>query len=121
MIKRVKAGTAFALPVKIRDSNFSDISAIEFLFKQEKKGRTLKTAYWSRDGESRDAVKRENENTILVIFSREDTYLFAQDELFFLDTRIHYDGSDMNPFSDIVQLTMSETLFGRAEEVTADG
>ena len=53
---KIKAGTNLSLPLDIIDDKFNSISAIEFLFKQTEDGDTLKTAYWSRDGESRDAM-----------------------------------------------------------------
>lgn len=114
---RIKAGTNFVLPVTIEDNSFGNISAIEFLFKQTMTGDTLKTAYWSAEGESRDAVKASGENTILVSFSRSDTYLFRQGAAFYMDTRIHYNDSETNPYTKIVTLTMRETLFSNGEEV----
>lgn len=117
MSTKLKAGTSFPLPVTIDDQNFDNIEAIEFLFKQTESGETIKTAYWSSEGESRDAMRRGTENVILVLFSREDTYLFQQDEMFFMDTRIHYNDSDTNPPTNIVQLRMNRTLFANGEEV----
>lgn len=117
MSVKIKAGTCFVLPVTIDDAHFSDIEAIEFLFKQTENGETIKTAYWSKEGPSRDASQRGAENVILVDFSREDTYLFLQDEMFFMDTRIHYTGSEQNPPTNIVQLRMNRTLFSEGEEV----
>ena len=58
-----------------------------------------------------------NENVILILFSRDDTYLFRQNEMFFLDTRIHYSGAITNPYTPIVQLRMNRTLFAQGEEV----
>lgn len=116
---KIKAGTNFILPVKIECSNFSDISAIEFLFKQSKNGGTLKTAYWSSSGTNRDAQKKSDENTILVFFSNSDTYLFRQNEPFFMDVRIHYSDSVINPFTKIITLIMRETLFSDGEEVNS--
>lgn len=120
MSVQIKAGTNFILPVEIQDSNFGNISAIEFIFKQSLSGRALKTAYWSRDGASRDCAKRPEEDTILVSFSRADSYLFKQNATFYLDTRIHYTDSDTNPFTKIVNLQMRDTLFDEGEEVEAD-
>ena len=117
MSVKIKAGTNFVLPVTIEDNNFGNISAIEFLFKQNTSGGTLKTAYWSAEGESRDASRKEGENTILVHFSRADTYLFKQNAPFMMDTRIHYNESEDNPYTKIITLTMNETLFGDGEEV----
>lgn len=117
MSVKIKAGTNCFLPVKIESSNFSGISAIEFLFKLNKNGDTLKTAYWSAEGASRDAQKKSGENTILVSFSRADTYLFRQNAPFYMDTRIHFNDSDDNPPTKVITLTMNETLFSDGEEV----
>lgn len=117
---KIKAGTNLSLPLEIIDSKFELIEAIEFLFKQTEDGETLKTAYWSRDGESRDAVLIDGTQTISVRFRREDTYLFQQNENFFIDTRIHYMNTDENPYTPILQLRMNQTLFAEDEEVTAN-
>lgn len=118
MAIKIKAGTCFALSVTIDDSKFNDISVIEFLFKQNKGGQTLKTAIWRKYGESRDAYQDSTSNVITVVFSREDSYLFKQNEVFFMDTRIHYVDAETNPVTGIVQLLMSETLFDEGEEVS---
>lgn len=118
MSLKIKAGTSFVLPVKIEDTNFDHIEAIEFIFKQMETGNTLKTAYWSREGESRDAQLLDDEPIILVRFVREESYLFRQEEQFFMDTRIHYYGTDMNPYTPIVRVRMRQTLFVEGEEVT---
>lgn len=117
MAVKIKAGTRFMLPVQIEDDAFASISAIEFLFKQNKNGKTLKTAYWSAEGTSRDAQKKSGENMILVSFSRADTYLFRQNVPFYMDTRIHYSDSDDNPPTKVITLMMNETLFADGEEV----
>ena len=114
---KIKAGTCFLLPVTIDDSRFSEIEAIEFLFKQTENGETIKTAYWSKTGESIDAEQRGSENVILIMFSRDDTYMFRQDDVFFMDTRIHYFNAITNPYTPIVQLRMNKTLFAQGEEV----
>ena len=118
MAIKIKAGTNLSLPLDIIDDKFNSISAIEFLFKQTEGGDTLKTAYWSRDGESRDATLITGTQKVAVRFSREDTYLFRQNENFFIDTRIHYDDTDENPYTPILQLRMNPTLFAEGEEVT---
>ena len=119
MAVKIKAGTIFVLPVKIEDENFAYIESIEFLFKQTENGETLKTAYWSRENESRDADLVDGENIILVMFNRDDSYLFQQEEMFFLDTRIHYYETDINPYTPLVRVRMNQTLFVSGEEVTA--
>lgn len=121
MSVKIKSGTTFVLPVEIQDRNFDQISAIEFLFKQTMNGKTLKTAYWSKDGASRGCVKRAGQNVILVSFSRSDSYLFKQNAIFYMDTRIHYTGTETNPYTKIISLQMRDTLFAEDEEVIADG
>lgn len=118
MAIKIKAGTNLSLPLEIVDDKFNSINAIEFLLKQTEDGDTLKTAYWSRDGESRDAMLITGTQKVTVRFSREDTYLFRQNENFFIDTRIHYDDTDENPYTPILQLRMNPTLFAEGEEVT---
>ena len=118
MAIKIKAGTNLSLPLEIIDDKFNSISAIEFLFKQTEDGDTLKTAYWSRDSESRDAMLITGTQKITVRFTRKDTYLFQQGENFFVDTRIHYDDTDENPYTPILQLRMNPTLFAEGEEVT---
>ena len=119
MAIKIKAGTVFMLPVEIDDPDVDHIDSIEFIFKQEQGGETLKTAYWSRDGESRDAEKKDAENVIMVLFSREDSYKFVQDDMFQLDTRIHYENTITNPYTNIIRLRMNATLFESGEEVNA--
>lgn len=119
MAVKIKAGTRFSLPVIIEDDNFSHISAIEFLFTQTENGDTIKTAYWSRNGVSRDCGYNALTNEFTVDFSVADTYLFTQGRPFFLDTRIHYDNSDDNPYTRIISMTMDKTLFKEGEEVHA--
>lgn len=117
MSVKIKAGTCFLLPVTIDDSKFDYISAIEFLFKQTDSGKTLKTAYWSKNGESRDAYQIGQSNTINVKFTRADSYLFRENDMFFMDTRIHYIDAETNPPTNIVRLRMRDTLFDNGEEV----
>ena len=124
MAIRIKAGTSFSLPVIINDENFDLISEIEFMFKQEEDdddGAALKTALWSRYDESRDCTKKTGENLIYIKFRREDTYLFEQNENFYMDTRIHYSGTDENPYTNIVRFRMGNTLFESGEEAAENG
>ena len=118
MAVKIKAGTYFTLPVIIEDDNFAMISAVEFVFTQSENGDTLKSAYWSRDGENKDARQDGTSNTILITFTRDDSYLFKQNAVFYMDTRIHYYDSPDNPFTKIIYLTMNKTLFKSGEEVT---
>ncbi len=116
---KIKAGTTFVLPVEFDDPNFEHIEAVEFIFKQDEGGETLKTAYWSKSGEARDAELVEGTTTIVVTFRRDETYEFMQNELFQLDTRIHYENAVTNPYTNILRVRMSNTLFERGEEVNA--
>ena len=118
MAVKIKAGTTFSLPVIIEDDNFAMISGIEFVFTQSENGDTLKSAYWSRDNESRAARQDGSSNTVLVDFTRDDSYLFKQNAVFYMDTRIHYYDSPNNPVTKIVPLTMNSTLFKSGEEVS---
>ena len=117
MSVKIKAGTCFVLPVTIEDDYLEEIEAIEFLLKQIDTGGTIKTAYWSKEGQCRDAERISGENTFIISFSMEDSYLFQQDEMFYLDTRIHHQNSNTNPFTNIVRVRLHCTLFAPGEEV----
>lgn len=119
MSVKIKAGTCFVLPVTIVDSHFEDIESVEFIFTQSENGETIKSALWSKNGECRDAERVAGENKILVLFTREDSYLFRQNDMFFLDTRIHYTDAMTNPYTQIRRIRMNKTLFKSGEEVGA--
>lgn len=118
MDAKFKAGTVFTLPVEFEDAHFADVSEIEFLFKQTMRGETLKSALWSRDGESRDAALVPDTTTVNVFFTMDDSYLFWQGLEFLMDTRIHYPNTPDNPFTAIIKIKMEPTLFAQGEEVT---
>ena len=118
MAAKTKAGTCFALPLEIEDSDFDRIEAIEFVFKQNENGEALKTAYFSRDGACKSCMKGEGEHEILVEITREESYLFRQDEEYIMDCRIHYEDSDYNPYTKPVKFFMDKTCFRRGEEVS---
>lgn len=117
MSVKIKAGTCFVLPVRIDDKKFDDISAIEFLFKQTKTGDSVKTAYWQNGGTCRDVEHVDGTNEFVVLFSVDDSYLFKQNEMFFMDVRIHYLDAATNPFTPILRIRMSDTLYAQGEEV----
>jgi len=119
MATYLKTGLTLSLPIEIIDDNFDTISAIEFVFTQTENGEALKTAYFSRDDDCRDAMLVEGTQIINIKFSREDTYLFQQDEEFFCDTRITRYGTDENPVTPILRLRMNRSLFKSGVEVTA--
>ena len=107
----LKAGTNFPLAVKFEDDHFSDIAEIEFIFKQTRRGEAIKTALWSRDGESHDAALAPDTTIVNVYFTQEDTFRFVQDSDFYMDTRIHYADTNENPHTPILKLRMDPTLF----------
>lgn len=118
MSTKVKAGTYFLLPLKFITNNFDLIDSIEFIFTRTENGETVKSALWSRNGESRDAALVPDTQTVNVLFTTEDSYLFKQGDMFFIDTRIHYTGSQLNPYTPIKRLRMERTLFKEGEEVS---
>lgn len=118
MAVKIKAGTHFSLPVIIEDDNFDHISSVEFLFTQTENGETIKTAYWSKYGICRDCGYDSTTKTFTVVFTLADSYLFTQGRTFFMDTRVHYDNSDDNPYTRIITLTMDKTLFKDGEVIT---
>ena len=118
MAIKIKQGTNMVLPVRIDDRDFENITGIEFIFKQEPHCHgAIKTAYWSADGISRDAQRKSGERVILVRFSRSDTYRFKPNALFYMDTRIHYNESEDNPYTPVIAMRMTESLFEEDEEV----
>lgn len=108
---KFKAGTNFPLAVTFEDERFSDITTIEFIFKQTRRGEAIKTALWSRNGESRDAALAPDTTTVNVYFTQEDTFRFVQDSDFYMDTRIYYADTSENPYTPILKLRMDPTLF----------
>lgn len=122
MSLKIKAGTAFTIPVTIEDPDFGNIVAIEFIFKQKTKAtETLKTAYWSENESECVDCQQTDDSKFLIYFSREDSYKFAQGKTFEMDTRIHYNEALTNPYTKITQLLMNETLFAEGEEVGPNG
>ena len=122
-------GTNFVMAVRLKVKGqastvnpLEGVSSIEFLFKQtrDKSATAIKTALWKPDG-SGSAVTAEDGKTILIPWTRTDTYKFLEGTWFYLHARIHYTDSadDNNPEVKIKELRMDHTLFKSGEEVTS--
>ena len=112
----MKRGTTPTLPVRLK-LKITDIESIEFLFKQikaESAPEILKKVYPGDDVEF-------NEDTGLfgIAFSEADTRLFAEDEPFYMDTRIVLVNGKI-PETPIVTLRMHPTLFEAVDEESED-
>ena len=99
----MKQGTKFMLPVGF-DMELSLIERCEFIFTQRGVSKTF--TYPSDKAELL-------EDGIGLIWEPEDTYLFDTTNPISMDTWIKVVGSDMNPQTNIVTLTMLPTHFKR--------
>lgn len=107
----MKRGTTPVLPVHFSINN-SDVETIEFLFKQEKS--ELAPAILLKTYPD-DVEYDESRNLYKVAFTSDDTWLFAEDEPFYMDTRITLLGGSI-PETNIVTLRMHPTLFEHDDE-----
>lgn len=117
----IKQGTRLGLSVLFEgDDEFTldDISQVEFVFKQRRSANAdvIKSSVWKSDGTG-DCTRVENTNTIVVPFSRDETYAFKPDEIFYMDTRMSRSDSLDNLLTEVIEITMSATLF---EEVSPE-
>jgi len=109
----MKQGTTNTLPVEF-DIDLNTVSRIEFLFKQKNftSAAPVKTALWINDNENDTAHRGSaDKNIILIPFSDDETYSFAPNTFFYLDTRITLKESPDNPATNICEILMSPTLF----------
>lgn len=107
----MKRGTTPILPVRCNINN-NDVETIEFLFKQEKSEsapNTLLKLYPSEEVEYKESC-----NVYNIAFTEDETRLFAEDEPFYMDTRITMVGGSI-PETNIVTLRMHPTLFAQDE------
>lgn len=112
----MKNGTTSILPVRFR-LNSSDIESIIFLFKQEKSNSAPEILVKNYPGQ---VEYNEEENIFKIPFSEADTWLFAEDKPFYMDTKITLvDGSV--PETTIVTLRMHPTLFSNPEDEIENG
>lgn len=107
----MKNGTTSILPVRFR-INGADVESIIFLFKQEKSNSAPEILVKNYPG---DVQYKEECNVFEVPFSEADTWLFAEDEPFYMDTRLTLISGAI-PETPIVTLRMHPTLFSKPEE-----
>lgn len=106
-----KAGITQHLEVTFGLETLEDISKIEFLFRQvnNMNGMVYKKSVYDPSDSSSDVTLVDN--SFLIPFSKEDSYLFKQNAPFYMDTRISLTDSDDNPETEIVEIFMNPTLF----------
>lgn len=113
----MKNGTTSILPVRFKKINSTDVESIVFLFKQEKSNSAPEVLVKNYPGE---VEYNEEYNTFEIPFSEADTWLFAEDELFYMDTKITLVSGSV-PETTIVTLRMHPTLFSNSEDEIENG
>jgi len=114
-MEEIKQGCYATLKVTLDGVDMEDVAQVEFLFKQQPGylGEALKRSVWKSDG-SGDAKSdtTAGSDAILIPWSRSETYRFAGDCPFYMDTRITLANDTVeNPFTPIISLLMNGTLF----------
>ena len=109
----MKQGITHHMAVRFDGVRLDEVSRIEFVFTQTKRGSPLKTSLWTAGEETGDAIRHGEQ--LLVPWSREETYLFQEEAAFYLDTRITMAETGDNPETPIVPLRMNPTLFEKEE------
>ena len=102
----MKHGTTTILPVRIR-LNPNDIESIIFLFKQQKSSEAPQILVKTYPG---DVTYNSEKQLFEIPFSQSDTWLFEEDQIFYMDSRITLEGGSV-PETPIVTLRMHPTLF----------
>lgn len=88
------------------------LDRIEIRYSQERSGKPLKTAVWKADG-SGDCLREGD--LLLVLWERDDTYLFQDRRSYFVDIRpTLVNGTDVQVRP--VQVEMNWSLFQKEEE-----
>lgn len=111
----MKNGITSILPVRFR-LNGADVESIIFLFKQQKSNSAPEILVKNYPGE---VEYKTDCNIFEVPFSEEDTWLFAEDELFYMDTKVTLINGKI-PETPIVTLRMHSTLFSNPGEDDGD-
>lgn len=106
----MKQGLKLLLPVCFTGVDLDDVAQIEFRFSQTRSrgGAVIKDSVYASDGSGECS---RMDNVIYVPWTVEETYQFAPDASLYMDTRITLRDSEFQPPTNIVQLTMSLTLF----------
>lgn len=103
----MKVGINQILEVKV-GIPLDEVESIKFVFSQFSE-RKLFFTY-----PSEKALRGEND-TIELLWSKEESYLFMPDKTIFMDSFIKLFGSDNNPETPIIKLMMNPTLFKENE------
>lgn len=106
----MKKRTNVMLRVQI-GMDLSLIEKIEFAFSQCQNSTPLRLVDYPSD-----SVVSLNDNTLGIIFTRQDTEQFQEDSDFYMDTRITLKDSVYNPQTPITTLYMHGTLFEEVPE-----
>lgn len=107
-----KQGTNFTMRISFGDFSLDDVALIEVVFKtrKDRNAPIFKSCKYPEN-----ASRVEGTNDILVTWTKDETYKLSTSRTFFMDTRIFVNGVLQNPSTDIVELTMSPTLFDEGE------
>lgn len=113
----MKQGINILLPVKFKNISFTDVSKVEFIFKQDKLtcADVIKLSVYKSDGTG-DAQLRDGTSIIDIPWNSEETYLFRPNDTFYMDTKIYMNTTDKNPITPIIALRMDLTLFEQEDE-----
>lgn len=103
----MKQGTNSLMRINI-NYNLDDVKSIRFLFKQNEK--RLEFIY-----PSDNAVRAVGSNSIFLVWSAEDTYMFSTNSVMKMDTLIKLNDSEENPETKIVTFKMNPTLFEKGD------
>lgn len=111
-LTKIKQGNSTFLPVVFRGIELDQVASVELVVRQDERetGESVIQAEWI-NGQDGIVRRRSGENVLLLPVSAAQTYLLQRAHEFFLDVRIHPEGSDENPYSEAVKLYMAPTLF----------
>ncbi len=108
-----KRGTTPTIPVSIPAIDITNISTIEFIFKQynNESSPTILLKKYPTD----DVIAYNSNDKLFYIYLTEsESRLFIENKTFYMDTRITYTGGKI-PKTNIVSLTMNNTLFAETD------
>lgn len=115
----LQQGFVAHLPFEFVDLDFNRVERIEFVFKLKNTPRAeaFKTAVWY-PGQDSDLVFRssEDENVLVVSWTREETYIVPIGSTFYFQPRIHFKDSLVEPQTPIIPIIMHGSLFAEGEE-----
>lgn len=113
-------GMNSTLRVNFKNGIQTDIlESIEFLFKQKNKNdaEAIKAVVWKKGEETDDVYTLEGDlSKFYIRFPKEDTFKFEPKKNFYLDLRVHYEGTFDNPQIDVVPIFMKPGLFGKGDD-----